>query len=406
MQTRTLPLLAAFSAAFASTPLLAQDVLQVRASEVVRADGSRIENGLLFVRDGKIVSITTEAPDPALPLIEHDGVLSAGLVACQSASGASREAYDNARSLLPEARMAHAFRPDHSDFADALEAGITTLVLAPSDRNVSGGSTAVVKTAGGTVLSDAGHLSISMTGSALSDSGLNFSRFFGNVDSPDADFDGSTPNGGPEITDRGRRGTRPPTSYAGMLRRLEEELASSDGAFARAKAGELPIFLTAWDRNEVARAATFASAHGLRGALRGAPLAGDPGLVPLLAESGLGLVLGPFDPGHATPSLEGVRALQEAGIPFGFALAQPARSANSFRLSAALALSAGADAQGLLRALTSDAAAIAGVERRVGSLAPGLDADFVLWSGDPLDLSSRAVAVFVDGAAAWTAEER
>ena len=49
-------------------------------------------------------------------------------------------------------------------------------------------------------------------------------------------------------------------------------------------------------------------------------------------------------------------------------------------------------------ALTSDAARIAGVDARVGRLDRGLDADFVLWSGSPLDLGSQVVSVFVDGA--------
>ena len=52
------------------------------------------------------------------------------------------------------------------------------------------------------------------------------------------------------------------------------------------------------------------------------------------------------------------------------------------------------------KALTSDAAKLAGVEARVGALQRGMDADFVLWSGHPLNLTSRVEAVYVDGAAA------
>jgi imidazolonepropionase-like amidohydrolase len=38
-----------------------------------------------------------------------------------------------------------------------------------------------------------------------------------------------------------------------------------------------------------------------------------------------------------------------------------------------------------------------GLDDRVGALAPGRDADFVLWTQDPLELDARASRVFVDG---------
>lgn len=38
-----------------------------------------------------------------------------------------------------------------------------------------------------------------------------------------------------------------------------------------------------------------------------------------------------------------------------------------------------------------------GLDDRVGALKPGLDGDVVIWSGDPLDIMSRALRVFVEG---------
>jgi imidazolonepropionase-like amidohydrolase len=57
------------------------------------------------------------------------------------------------------------------------------------------------------------------------------------------------------------------------------------------------------------------------------------------------------------------------------------------------------------RALTVGAAQILGVADRVGRIDKGADADIVLWSGDPLDLGSRVVAVYVDGVCAYGAEK-
>jgi imidazolonepropionase-like amidohydrolase len=50
-----------------------------------------------------------------------------------------------------------------------------------------------------------------------------------------------------------------------------------------------------------------------------------------------------------------------------------------------------------LTAITSGPAEIFGVGDRVGRIAPGLLADVVVWSGDPLELSSQPESVFVGG---------
>jgi imidazolonepropionase-like amidohydrolase len=50
-----------------------------------------------------------------------------------------------------------------------------------------------------------------------------------------------------------------------------------------------------------------------------------------------------------------------------------------------------------LAGLTTGAAKIAGVSDRLGSLAPGMIADVVLWDGDPLEATSTPAVVFIDG---------
>jgi imidazolonepropionase-like amidohydrolase len=50
-----------------------------------------------------------------------------------------------------------------------------------------------------------------------------------------------------------------------------------------------------------------------------------------------------------------------------------------------------------LRAITLHPARVLGLEDRIGSLAPGKDADLVLWEGDPLDVRHRALRVWQEG---------
>lgn len=352
------------------------DFLQVRASSILLADGSRIEHGIVLVEDGKIRKVGRGVDvNETLPVVELDGVLTAGMIACQTTSGAEDEAFDSTRSVLETASMVHAFDPEHPDFEAALESGVTAVVLTPSRRSLVGGRTAVVKSHGGVVLRRDAHLALSFSKDALAGS--------------------PQPHGTVEDFDPFARGYREPTSYSGALRELRERFTEPDGVFASAADGSLPVFIEAWDRNEVARAAAFAGDQGLRGAIRGVLRAGE--LVEVLQASELGVVLGPFAAGAPAPVVGSAKALTEAGVPIAFAMDAPDNDPAGLRFSAAMAVAAGADEAAIWRALTVDAARIAGVDTRVGRLERGMDADFVVWSGHPLDLSSRVLAVYVGG---------
>lgn len=378
-------------------------VLQIRARELWTTAGKRIPDGLLVVADGRVRS-TGEARDldPGQPWIRHDGIVTAGLIACRTRSGAAEELQDDTRSVLSQARAVHAVDPTSSDFERALAGGITALGFAPGPNNLVGGLACVIKTAGGRVLEPEAALVLSLTGSALGRSTVQGGFFFG-VPGTEAGFL-AEPDGGPENSSRSMRGTREPTSYAGALTMLEQLFARGQGAFGRAKRKELPVSIQAWDRHEVLRAAQFAKEQGLRGSIRGAPLAGDPDVVAALRGSELGVIVGPYSAEQTRPSLESVKLLAEAGVPVAFALEAPVNSPEELRLSAARALRAGATREAVWKALTEDAARLAGA-KAIGTLAPGQEADFVLWSGDPLDLSSKVIAVYVDGKRAWVAAE-
>jgi imidazolonepropionase-like amidohydrolase len=58
-----------------------------------------------------------------------------------------------------------------------------------------------------------------------------------------------------------------------------------------------------------------------------------------------------------------------------------------------------------LKLVTVDAAKFLGVSDKVGRLSPGLAADIVLWTGDPLDPASRVHEVYVGGELVYRSDE-
>jgi imidazolonepropionase-like amidohydrolase len=96
-------------------------------------------------------------------------------------------------------------------------------------------------------------------------------------------------------------------------------------------------------------------------------------------------------------SLANPGRLAAAGVTIAITTDHPVVPINFLIHQATLAVKEGLDPVTALRAVTINPARIIGVDARLGSLSVGKDADLVIWSGDPLDVMSRAELAFVDG---------
>ncbi len=88
--------------------------------------------------------------------------------------------------------------------------------------------------------------------------------------------------------------------------------------------------------------------------------------------------------------------LAEAGVPFALSSGS-ANGANDFLAGVRRAIEGGLEPARALAALTRDAAAVHGLDDRIGTVAAGMAADLVLADGYPWQESTRVDAVFVDG---------
>jgi hypothetical protein len=83
-----------------------------------------------------------------------------------------------------------------------------------------------------------------------------------------------------------------------------------------------------------------------------------------------------------------------AGVGTGGILGQ---DLNTPQIDAAFAVRGGLDNRKALRTITLDAARLLGVERRIGSLEPGKDADVLILDGDPMHYATFVTTALVNG---------
>ncbi len=120
-----------------------------------------------------------------------------------------------------------------------------------------------------------------------------------------------------------------------------------------------------------------------------------------LAVAGVPVILDPMEnlPNRfesLAATLENAARLHAGGVIIAFATSD-SHNARNLKQSAGIAVAYGLPFQEALRALTVNPAIIFGVADRYGTLEAGQDADVVIWSGDPLEVTTFADHVFIAG---------
>ncbi len=162
--------------------------------------------------------------------------------------------------------------------------------------------------------------------------------------------------------------------------------------------GQVPLAVLANRASDLLAAMRLADEFKLRlvlvGAAEGWMVAAD------LAKARVPVVIEPmtdiptFDSLGAT--LENAARLARAGVTVALT-SFDTQNARNLRQEAGNAIANGLDRDAALTAVTLTPARLWGVADRLGSLDAGKDADVVLWSGDPFELTTNADAVFIKG---------
>lgn len=395
--TPLLMLVAAVSARADAPPLLV-----IRGDVVHTMAGPAITDGVVVVENGKVARVgpAAEVAMPPDARMIRGRVVTPGLIDAHTVVGLTgwlnqaqdQDQLDEGDPVQPELRAIDSYNPRERLVEWIRGFGVTTIHTGHAPGALVSGQTMVVKTVGETV-ETAALVPVAMVAVTLGE--------------------GARPG-----DDKKSPGTR---SKAVAMLRAElvkardyvrrrgladaEKQADRDlrrEVFADVLAGKLPLLVTVNRATDIDAALRIAAEFGVRIVLDSAAeaylavdrikAAGVPVIVhPTMRRAGTGET--------ENLSFETAATLRRAGIPIalqsGFEAYVPKTRVALFE--AAVAAANGLTTDEALAAITIDAAKILGVDARVGSLAPGKDADVAVFDGDPFEYVTHCTAVVIDG---------
>jgi imidazolonepropionase-like amidohydrolase len=374
---------------------------------VIPVDRGPIEGGTVVITDGVITAV---GPDVAAPegmrRVDAAGrwVLP-GFVDAHAHVGIDEEGQgwagidSNEKTDPNSARMRalDAINPADLGFQDALSGGVTSVVVKPGSGNPIGGQTVAIKTWGRIV----DEMVIKSPASMKSALGENPKKVYGEKKELP-----STRLGVASVIRDALVGAQ---DY-----RARREVAAARGdhfvrdpnfdALVDVLDGKLPWCQHAHRADDIATAIRLADEFGYKLIVNHA----TEGylLADVLAQRNLPCIVGPmFSPRAKVELRERTLAnpgrLANAGVQVALTTDHPVVPINFLVHQATLAVKEGMSPDDALRSITVNPAAMLGLDDRIGALRAGLDGDVVIWDGDPIDVMSRALQVFVNGVAVY-----
>jgi imidazolonepropionase-like amidohydrolase len=370
----------------------------VKGGLIYTITGNPISNGVLIVQNGKILKVgdaSTKIPSNAEIIDATGKVIMPGIVDTHSHLGGP-EGGDNSAALNPDARVLDAVNPTSDGFKKALAGGLTTLNVMPGSGFLMSGQTIYIKMREGVTIED---LLI------VNDKGVYGGMKMAN---------GTNPMRGTS----GFPGTR--SKEAAMDRDLflkaieykkKIEKAGKDSSKLPERDLRMEAMVEVLEGKRIVHFHTH-KAIDILTCLR------------LQKEFGFRLVLH-----HVTEGYKVAKEIADAKVPcsiinidapggkaeaidfwFGNGATlvkqgvmvavhtdDPITDSRFLIRSAALSVREGMSKEDALKALTINGAKILDLDKKVGSLEVGKDADFIILSGDPFSVYTKVLQTWVEG---------
>lgn len=385
-------LAAALTAALAAGAATAQDVLIRNARVYTVAAAGTLENADVLVRGGKIAAVGTGLPAPAgVAVIEAQGLpLTPGLFGGLSQIGLEEVSLEPStvdtelefkapawmHGWRPEFDITRAYNPRSDLVAVARVEGVSWTMLAPvSEHSVMAGQGAPVALDG------------------QFDPAFGPRALFVNWGSAAIEASGGSRAAQFMLFDQAVREVRDPASAGEGALLLPEGRAVMKGYLAGGR-----VVFRVQRASDIRAVIEYARRQGMRPIIAG----GDEAWLVAreLAAADVPVILNsldnlPQDFDRLAARLDNAKLLNDAGVKVAFTI-DDSHLARKNRQLAGNAVAHGLPWGAALAGITSVPAQVFGVTDR-GTIEKGKAADLVLWSGDPLEVTTVAVQVWIGG---------
>ncbi|MGD9345733.1 MAG: amidohydrolase family protein [Candidatus Aminicenantes bacterium] len=384
------------------------DVYVIKNARVLTVTQGTLERGSVVIKNGKIdrVEALSDISENGARVIDADGMwVTPGLIDSHShlglgPSGGITEDNEMSDPCTPHLRIIDSIHPEgvephKGSFKDAVAQGVTTIIARPGSGNVIGGQSAALKLNGKTVdemilvfpadmkmaMGKKGYYA-SKGQMPMTKMGTAYVVRKAMMDA--ADYKASL------LSYQKAKEKKPDTPPP--KRNLKNE------AMLKVLDRELPVHIHASDVDDIMTAVRLADEFdfyrlSLAHAEESYKVANE------LARRDIVVVVGPkmivFDDRGKLINLADY--LVDNGVEVNIMTDADVVQQEFLRFQASIAVKYGMDPLEALKAITINPAKLIGMEKRIGSIEPGKDADLVLFDGDPFDVQTSVQKVFIDG---------
>ncbi|NPV83876.1 MAG: amidohydrolase family protein [Candidatus Aminicenantes bacterium] len=371
-------------------PQTEAEVLAIKCGKIIRVGQPPIENGIIIINKGRIVSvgISEEIPKEAKTLDASEWLLFPGFINAGTDMGIAedRDSQETFSPLSPHLGVLDALDPGSKYIALARKSGTTAALIAPLGGGLLPGQSALVNLAGESrekmVIRNPVAMHVQLGESAK-----------------------ATPEKNPQA----------PATRMGAVASLRQILLDAQhyynnqgqgsepdiklSSLIPVVQGHLPVIMQVNRASDILAAIRLAEEFKLRIILSQAVEAST--LIDMISASRIPVILAPVEAWFqktetekADPGL--ARILASRKIPFAFQTGGVRNGIDLLR-QAREAIQNGLSYEAALKALTLDAARILGVADRLGSIEPGKIANLVAFDRDPLRDNGRPRLVIING---------
>jgi imidazolonepropionase-like amidohydrolase len=377
--------------------------------------GADIADGCIHIVDGKIAQIGRRDEVLLHPAVHErvlevkDGLILPGLIEAHCHMGITEEkkgmegddCNETVNPITPCLRAVDAINTMDAAFDDAVRAGITSAMIGPGSSNVVGGQFAFLKTKGRRVDDLVVKAPAAMKVAFGENPKVNYSG------------QGKSPSTRMAIAGMLRKELSRAVAYRDKKNKAAErgELFEEDfelECWLPVLAGEIPLKAHVHRVDDIFTAIRIAKEFHLKMTLdhctEGHLIAGE------LAREGYPAIVGPDLSSRSKIEVQNmafktVGILNRAGVMTAITTDHPVSIIGSLPLCAGLAVKAGLPLEEAYRSLTIYPATICGVEKRVGSLEPGKDADIAIFNGNPMEVFTQTLYTIIDGRIVYEREK-